>query len=288
MKSIEVRVGRFEKQHGGRDLTNKLCMKCVSKENRNFIYQLAMRAYDVATEKKQHTTMRTILDWWILCASHLEEIGRVLMSQRKVSDEDLEVLKTNSCAFVIHWFRMSKKNNPIYLKIHSLFCCIVPIAIQTRMVGKLATEGFENTHFFMKRQKAMLSRIVSDQDRCTKIMHRRQIPLIPGVADSLLKIEEATKRTGERGSYKNKSAKRCEENISIRHDRGQEEDDDDQEEDNEGTLMAIHDGMLLPKKFLGWHDVIAKKKVPAEFSQPFDADETLGSKMKHKSKYLEM
>ena len=62
MKAIELNVGRFQKQKGGKDLTNKHCLKCAEEDTRTRIYGHVLKAYCEESEPEQHAAVKIIMD----------------------------------------------------------------------------------------------------------------------------------------------------------------------------------------------------------------------------------
>lgn len=271
-KTIELRVGRFGKSKGGQDLTNRQCLKCTEKHIREAVHSSVLKIYDKSTN--QYCQAKTIIDRWLTIMTSLEKVGRYLIRQEKVTSEDIADLKFHSCQFVINWIlfkeRKKSESNPLYLKIHLLFCLVIPCAEKTGMIGRLATEGFENTHFWLGQLKGTLSRMVSDTIRCKTIMHRQMLFLIPKVEDAIVKLESLKKRTGKRGCYNTDILNRQMQNLQLADCVEEKED----VEDDEGNKYFETTGNnLLPKRFEGIYYFLTHSIVSKELSNKFVTNE---------------
>ena len=269
MKAIELKVGRFGKSKGGQDLTNKQCLSCAERDIREAIYNHVLKSYEESTD--QHRQAKAIMDRWLNILTSLEKVGRYLIRQEKVTSENIADLKYHSCKFVINWilFKKPKKEgtNPLYLKIHILFCVVIPCAERTGMIGRLATEGFENTHFWLGQLKGTLSRLVSDTIRCKTIMHRQMLFLNPSVEDAIVKLESKKKRTGSRGRYNLNTLNRQTENLQLLVDNIEEKED---VKDNEGnSYFETAQENFLPQEFQDIYNLITHRVVSQEVSDNF-------------------
>jgi len=73
--------GKFNKQHGGFDLTAGRCFKLL--KNRDKVVDLVSGAYKNDEAKK--TKMNSIMEWWSKCAEYLFVIGKLMYSQKKMT-----------------------------------------------------------------------------------------------------------------------------------------------------------------------------------------------------------
>ena len=278
-RAIQTYAGHFNKQHGSIELSSQRGMKAL--ECRIKIYDIVCESYKDYPEA--NAKLRKVMDWWLNAATHWYNV-LILKSQKKQSSEQSEELKSHVACFLGEWignrvYPWSK--NPIYWKLHSLVCCLIPFAQETGMTGRISTEGFENNHFRIASIKRMLSPIVSTEIRVQKTSDRLLSRFFPGTGQTwscLLKHSTANKA---RGSYN------VQRTIAA-HDNINKFAVPDNSECSVDGYFSLDVG-ILSKKYAVLYNFLVIQKVPDFWiKDTFVNNETLGSEVKLKSEFLDI
>jgi hypothetical protein len=105
------------------------------------------------------------MDWWLMMATDLFEIGKLLKSQQKCTGERFTTLKYHIIKYGIAWRNKItwKRNGPVFWKMHVLECCGIRYIEKTGITGLGSTEGFEAKHYVLAGLKCMLAPVVKDR-----------------------------------------------------------------------------------------------------------------------------
>mmetsp|Transcript_12510 Transcript_12510/g.15413 ORF Transcript_12510/g.15413 Transcript_12510/m.15413 type:complete len:205 (+) Transcript_12510:238-852(+) len=204
-----------------------------------------------------------------------------------MSKERLDNLYTNVACFIAHWLRKCSKDNPQYLKLHSLVCGLRKFAEKTGMCGLAAAQGFENKHNRMNQLSEILSGMVKTGDRVQKLQQRHMSFLIPGVDKRVKKVESSKNRRKSTSCIRTSST-RSDEDI----EEMKEEEEDmmcqhpEWEKGSDGYLR-IEDGGFIDDKWAEIYMYLRYKKNPEAFLKSVQENENIGTKAKQESKYQE-
>lgn len=283
MQGIRSQAGKFNKQHGGMELTGGRCLLLL--ERRDAIVRLMKNTYP-SDEDKRNDVVEAVEGFWLKAAEHLYNLGMLMKSQKKMTATILKDFEHHMVQFLIIWLKYANefKGNPIFWKLHNLFCSIKDFANSYEMIGRVSAEGFENKHVFMRIQKETMRSVISTKHRVENISFRQQISVLhPGVVKKNIIIQKATQQRKKRGSHKNKGQrKRQGENISEIVD---EVIDENQEDVPDGFFRTESDG-LLPNEVSDMYNYLLRAMTPSNFYDPFDKDPELGSKEKGDARFL--
>ena len=266
VQGIRSQAGKFNKQHGGLELTGAKSLLLL--ERREAIERLMKNAY-TSDQEKNRDVIRVIKDFWLPAAESLYRIGLIMKSQEKMDDVKLDYFENHLVNFLIIWLKYSseKKRNPMYWKLHNMLCSVKTFASLYGMIGRVSAEGFENKHVFMHILKELMRPVIQTRHRVENISFRQQIGLLhPGIVKRNLIIEEATQKREKRGPYKNKGS-----------NTGQGEDipivttDVDDEILPEGYFKT-ESSALLPNSVSDIYNYLLRGKTPAGYHDPFDVD----------------
>ena len=280
-QAIRCQVGHFCKQHGGLTLTGNRSLSCF--ERRETISETTAKSWS-EDEAKNKKVIATVKDYWEENAATLHELGLLMKSQEKFDDERLKRFDTLLVSFILNWIKYSNevKANPIYWKLHNMFCGLRQFAHLSGMIGRVSAEGFENKHVFMRKLKELMRPIANTRVRVNAISERQQISVLhPGVVKRRQIIEGKTKRRGK-GKRAKKTAKNYRGSEDIEKRVFIDEDDDGTPE---GFFATENDG-LLPNNFSDMYNYLVRGMAPSSFYEPFETNESLGSKLKGDAKYL--
>ncbi len=281
MQAIRCQVGNFSKQHGATTLTGNRSLSCF--ERREPISETTAKAWS-DDEVKNKKVRETVEDYWEEAAATLHELGLLMKSQEKLDDERLEKLRTLLATFILNWIKYSNevKSNPIYWKCHNMFCGLHRFAHLAGMIGRVSAEGFENKHVFMRRLKELMRPISNTRLRVNTISQRQQISVLhPGVVKRQQVLEGKKKRQG-----KQKRAKKAAKNYRGREDIEKRVFIDEHDDDTPDGFIATENDGLLPNKYSDIYNYLLRGMAPSTFYEPFETDESLGSKLKGEAKYL--
>ena len=280
-QSIRTHAGQFNVQHGAMELT---CIRgMLALERRHDIYDTVIKAYkdtDIEANKK----VKEIMDWWLQLSSHLYEMGKLMKSQEKMTEERTKKLEEHTMHYVKLWYGLFQEfgitKNPLFWKLHMLLCGFIVFCQVYQMGGRVSTEGFENVHFWLNKLRQLLAPIVNTFQRVSKISQRQQMFLRQGVSKKIAKIRAmASKSFGKRrAKYNTSTLTRNQEDI-IEHSIPVAGDD------APDGFYFTSDGNLLPSSVVEIEAFIVSKKVPESFSEHFHHNEELGSKAKLGAKF---
>ena len=159
----------------------------------------------------------------------------------------------------------------------------------------------ENSHFHSKKLKDLHAPIAAVGDRVNNNTFRRQMFLIPEVEQEKAKLKELVERSGRsgpRGPYNVRGARKSEENIEALHTNigislevikaGIEMKlilGINHVDDNPPFLVETDKGHFLPSEFEDIFNYFTKKKVPSSYHSAINDSERLGTKAKAAGKY---
>ena len=86
-----------------------------------------------------------------------------MKSQKKMDTATFQEFENHMVQFLIVWLKYANefKGNPIFWKLHNLFCNIKDFASLYRMIGRISAEGYENKHLFMRMLKEMMRSLIN-------------------------------------------------------------------------------------------------------------------------------
>jgi hypothetical protein len=275
-KSIRNEAGKFNKQHGGLELTGRRNMLMLEDEARKRIKEIVSESYK--EDETINAKVRFIMEWWETSGYHLYRLGERMKDQQKVTPDKLHEMKFEFAHYLGLWYNMVTWKNPLYWKLHVVMCCFIPFAEKTGMGGRVAAEGFENKHFVARHQKELLDSIPQTGLRVQKLNERNQVFLCPGFAEKKKKIISNSIRLGKKpNGYKTKG-------LKTKHN---EEIEQYQEAelvpDGEGFIDI--DDILIHEKVIDMYLFYMRGKVPGQFAKPIEDREDFGTKVKSESMY---
>jgi hypothetical protein len=244
-----------------------LAMECCQP-----VYDITCQAY-AGADPNWNAKVKEVVDWWLELAGILYEMGKLMKSQKKMTEDRIQMLEVLIVKYAVLWRKKITYKNPVFWKMHIMECCFINFVRVTGMSGRASAEGMENKHFHMGKLKAMMAPVVKTDVRVAKLSQRQQIYLLPGLAKKFEKIESRTKRTGRRGPYKNKGlvTRNTEEVIELL------DEDDDDDDVPEGHFEVANEG-ILPNEFAELYNFYKTRLMPEHWRKPFESDECLAAK----------
>lgn len=258
LQSMRRYAGHFNKQHGSIELTNSRGMQALA--NAATIRELTCSPF--VDDAGKHAKVTQVMDWWFFMAEILYDIGKILKSQAKFTEEKLEQYDCLLAKYGISWRQRItwKRGTAVFFKLHCMECSFRRFAMKYGMTGRASTEGFENTHYHLTALGNMLSRIVKTQHRVEKLSQRQQVSLLPELSKPFEKLGRMSKTGMTRGPYNTKASPRIEEDVEVEPDS-----EDEDNTDPDGFFSTDNDG-LLPESFADIYNLFKKSKTPESWT----------------------
>lgn len=275
-RSIELHANvRYQAQHSGFELTNKDGLKALDKWDD--ICESTALSYprDSSTIQKQIVQLmkesKTI-------AGPLLQLSKLLKSQEKFNDQRLRTLKVAIARLSKAW-RKALPGKDVFIKLHHIECHMLSFVMLYRMVGRLSEEGFEACHPTLNAVQKILKSIVNTQQRITTMGRRFNVRSDDNVQSVISEIKTKTQGP-KRGKYNKTINLRVSENL---------------EHVECGTLRAsieypghalISTGGLIPDAWVDVKLMAAFGRVPASWSNSFQACPGIGQSQQQKAKFF--
>ena len=275
-QAVRTYAGQFLVQHGPVELT---CIRgMLALERRQDIARAVSAAY-AETDQEANHEVKKIMDWFLEIAEHLYEMGLLMKSQQKMTEERIKKLELHIANYLKLWYakfeELGLKKSPLFWKLHVLLCCFVQFCRKYGIGGRASTEGFENVHFWLNKLRALMAPVVNTRQRVSKISQRNQMFLHSGLQRKLKKVKNATKNLGKkRGPYKTSKLAKNQEDIVVG------DTSDDVQIVNVPGFSLTGEGDLLPESVIDLENLLQSQKVPASFYSYFSNNDDLGGKAK--------
>ena len=128
------------------------------------------------------------MNWWLAQVNNLFEMGLLMKSQDKMTDDRIKKLKYHTVKYGVRWRQNITYKKSVFWKMHVLECAFVKFTLKTQMSGRGSSEGFENKHYEMAALKRLLAPMVNTEERVNKLSQRQQISLLPGLEGKFEKL----------------------------------------------------------------------------------------------------
>ena len=153
-------------------------------------------------EEKRNAVLVAVEYFWLRASEHLYHLAKLMKSQKKMDTATFQEFENHMVQFLIVWLKYANefKGNPIFWKLHNLFCNIKDFASLYRMIGRISAEGFENKHLFMRMLKEMMRSLIHTKHRVENISFRQQISVLhPGIVKRNIMIKKGNPGKKEEG-----------------------------------------------------------------------------------------